>query len=155
MKLIRLPGGQFAKVDDEDFERLVALPWHLSTNGYAVCRHGPRKGPKVTTRMHRAVFGDAATDIDHIDGDKLNNQRSNLRLATRSQNNMNAKKRAGCASPFKGVSWSRQKGKWHSRIKLGGKARHLGYFDDESTAAQAYNSAAKQLFGEFARVNQF
>lgn len=152
MKLIPVGKDAFALVDDEDFEAVSALAWHLTESGYAVWR-GREHGRKKTLRMHRLILGDVKGDVDHIDGNKLNNQRSNLRPATRTQNNGNCRPRSGCSSRYKGVAWVRNYGKWWAYINLNGKRKNLGYFDDEMDAARAYNAAAIQVFGEFARPN--
>ena len=94
-------------------------------------------------------------DLDHRDTDKLHNRIGNLRPATQSQNQANRGKREGnCSSEYKGVSWNRRSRQWHSYILVRRKRIHLGYFEDETEAAQAYNAAAVQHFGEYARVNK-
>lgn len=104
--------------------------------------------------MHSVIFGDVgALDIDHRDGNKLNNCRSNLRAADRTMNNANSRPRVGCSSQFKGVAWLKSIGKWWAYINKGGKRISLGYFLVEVEAARAYNAAASSLFGEFARQN--
>ena len=90
--------------------------------------------------------------VDHIDLDKLNDRISNLRPATRSQNRANRNPPAHNRSGFKGVFWNSQKMKWHARIMLDYKSRHLGFFDSIEDAARAYKEAALQTWGEFARV---
>lgn len=90
--------------------------------------------------------------VDHIDRDKTNNQVNNLRWVTRSQNNMNSSKTTKfTSSRYKGVSY--EKNKWRAYIRLNGKKLHLGMFETENEAAHAYNSAALELFGEFACLN--
>ena len=85
--------------------------------------------------MHKVIFGDSGKfDVDHIDGNKLNNCQSNLRLATRSLNNANSKPRIGCSSKYKGVAWIKSYKKWWAYIGLNGKRTSLGYFDDEAAA---------------------
>lgn len=105
--------------------------------------------------MHREILGlmPEDPDVDHRDGEGLNNRRSNLRLVTNSQNNMNSQCRWGALSKYKGVSWHKRREKWQGRIKLNGKEIYLGYFDNEKKAARAYDEAAKKHFGEFARLN--
>jgi len=91
--------------------------------------------------------------IDHADGDGCNNKITNLRLATITQNMQNTKKRLLCSSKFKGVSWSKSVRKWHGYVTYNKKRVHLGYFDTEEDAALAYDRAAKQLFGDYAKLN--
>lgn len=90
--------------------------------------------------------------IDHIDGNGLNNMRSNLRSATYSQNAQNTKKRKGTTSQFKGVCRA-SKNRWKATIELNGKQFYLGLFASETEAAHAYNLKAQELFGEYARLN--
>ena len=90
---------------------------------------------------------------DHIDGDGLNNQRSNLRPATAGQNMMNRRKRWRATSRFVGVCWYPRREKWLARIYRDGTKHHLGDFSFEVEAALAYDAAAREMFGEYARPN--
>lgn len=113
---------------------------------------------------HRLIFlyhhGYLPEFLDHIDGDSLNNDISNLRVATQQENCRNKKKGKSIngkstTSNFKGVTWDKQHQKWMSYIFVGGKRKHLGRFVSEIDAAKAYNKAATKSFGEFARLNIF
>ncbi|UQV43447.1 HNH endonuclease [Janthinobacterium lividum] len=152
---IALSNGGLAKVDDKDFLKISHLTWFKSNKGYAIASTHV-DGAIVNLYMHRVILG-LENDLigDHRNGDRLDNTRANLRSCTYSQNNMNARKRGGCTSIQKGVYWCKQKSKWHARIKLDGKARHLGFFSDEVDAGKAYNAAAAALFGPFAKLNNF
>ena len=105
---------------------------------------------------HRAVFlmshGFIPSEIDHADGDKTNNIISNLRPATRSQNQQNRKAQKG-SSLFKGVCWCSTYSKWRARIYKAGKEISLGYHVNEIDAARSYDDAAQKHHGEFARLN--
>ena len=105
--------------------------------------------------MHRVVYylvhGYLPDYIDHIDGDRANNNIDNLREATNQQNMRNATKRASCASQYKGVS--RKRNKWRAYIAVNTKQITLGVFELEEDAARAYDEKAKELFGEFAKLN--
>lgn len=91
--------------------------------------------------------------VDHINGDTLDNRRSNLRLCTVSGNNHNRMKSKNNTSGYKGVSWLKQNQKWRAYIKVNSKDKHLGCYLDKEDAARAYDKAAKEYFGEFARLN--
>ena len=105
--------------------------------------------------MHRLIMNAQKGQIsDHVNRIKLDNRRSNLRLCTRSENNCNKPPLKGKTSKYKGVYWEEARRKWRVRIMLNGKRYHLGHFDDEKDAAQSYNTKARELFGEFARLNE-
>lgn len=153
MARIVLTCGAEVLVDDADIPLVGQYKWHLSHNGYVV-RRVRIDGRKPIIYLHRAIMSaDWAGDIDHINGDRLDNRRQNLRYATRSENNMNARARKGTASRHKGVTWHKQDRLWWAYIKHEGKQRSLGMHKTEADAARAYNAAAKRLFGDFARLN--
>lgn len=139
-------------VSDADFEFLSQFRWHLHSAGYAY--RAKKVGRKQTNfLMHREIMEvPCGLLVDHIDGNRLNNQRENLRVATHAQNARNNGAILG-TSAKRGVSWHTSKGKWRATIKMDGKARHIGYFSTEEEAAIAYDRAASGLFGEFARLN--
>jgi hypothetical protein len=152
--------GRVALVDDGDFALIAQHRWHVreqvplagrQDGPYAITNVKRDDGCRTTLFMHCLIMG--RTGIDHEDGDGLNNQRSNLRVATHGQNMHNRRPNAGHSSSYKGVSWYPNKGKWLARITLDGHRRCLGYFADEVSAALAYDDAAREAFGEFARPN--
>lgn len=153
MKLIPVGDGRYALVDACDYERLSNRSWrlHRGKNGmfYAV-RFDRELG---LIGMHREVLGYSKHRIDHRNRDGLDNRRENLRWATNSENMMNQGKRAGLTSRFKGVS-KRPGEKWKATIWVNGERRDLGRFSCERRAAEAYDKAALELFGEFARTNK-
>ncbi len=158
MKLIPLTQGQFAQVDDEDFEYLNQFKWFAHKNRYKF--YAMRKVKKGTGKwapmsMHRILLGliDPKIYADHKDRNGLNNQRYNLREANGSQNNANKESRKNSSSKYLGVKWYKKHEKWTSAIKLNYKTYHLGYFDLEEMAALAYNTKAVELHGEFANLN--
>lgn len=102
--------------------------------------------------MHQEILP-GYPKVDHKNGDGLDNQRSNLRPTTLSQNRANSRKTPGCSSQFKGVSWHTKSQKWMAGIKVAQKSFNLGLYHIEEEAARAYDKAAKQHFGEFARLN--
>jgi hypothetical protein len=91
--------------------------------------------------------------VDHIDANRVNNCRFNLRVCTHQENQRNVRKRRGCRSRFKGVVYDKRRRKWCAKYSFGGKHYHLGYFDSEVEAARAYDRAAVECFGIYARVN--
>lgn len=154
MKEIDLTRGQVALVDDEDFEYLNQFKWCVQKGKntlYAV-RNNYNNGKSATQYMHGAILN--GKGIDHIDHNGLNNQRSNLRLCSQSENSMNTQKYANKSSSFKGVSFHKLSGKWRAYIMINGKETHLGYFTSEIEAAKAYNTKAIALFCEFANLNK-
>ena len=157
MKEIALSQGLVALVDDEDFEELNKYRWYAhkpkGANVFYAIRHPKMiKGVRLgKIAMHAEVVG--FKGADHIDGNGLNNQKSNLRKATVSQNGANRRKQKGTVSKFKGVDLLPKTQKWRARIMVGWKRQTLGYFDSELEAAKAYDKAAVELCGEFANLN--
>lgn len=152
-KQIPLTQGKFAIVDAADYDWLNQWKWYCC-NGYALRVPYTNGIRGKAIRMHRLIVGTPdGFDTDHINGDELDNQRCNLRTATHRQNIMNQKPRIGCSSNFKGVCWCKRRKKWQASIKTNGKRKFLGYFYNEADAAHAYNNAAVQLYGEYARIN--
>ena len=152
-KWIELSAGKRTRVDDSDYEWLSHWKWSYLPGGYAV-RRDPTITPIKLVYMHRAIIGAKDGEIvDHANGQKLDNRRSNLRLATRSNNASNQKKRSSTKAKYKGVIWRQNAQRWQGYIGTMGKWIHLGYFDSEIEAAKAYDEAARQMFGEFAKTN--
>jgi predicted RNA-binding Zn-ribbon protein involved in translation (DUF1610 family) len=165
MKTVPLHGkkaaGRVALVDDEDYDLVMQYRWYVwelppqkdgwrESGPYAVTSKAV--GAQKTRRMHILIMG--AKGIDHRDHDGLNNQRSNLRVATGSQNGANTRPSLReLTSPYKGVSWAKQPRMWIAVISFEGRVRKLGSFASELEAAHAYDAAARELFGEFACPN--
>lgn len=152
MRKIELTKNNYAIVDDSDYEWLSQYKWHISC-GYA--ETSKRVGNKIiNTRMHRMIINPSREfQIDHINGDKLDNRRINLRICTASQNKANVDKPITNKSGYKGVSFHKITGKYRAVIKINGKYKHLGEFDNPEDAAVIYDINAKKYFGEFCRVN--
>jgi hypothetical protein len=160
MKRIPLSQGYFAKVDNRDYMAVSAMKWAVdlrsSRQAYAQTWTRKPSGQRISKRMHTVIAelaGLGTTRIDHINGDGLDNRRANLRSASALQNAWNQRPQRG--QRFKGITKVKRlkKNPWHARIKYGNKHIHIGYFATEVEAAIAYNLAAKDLYGEFARLN--
>lgn len=135
--------------DIEDYHKVKKNRWNLSHYGYAKCI-------KLKTCLHNFVLRespDAEMPVDHINGNKLDNRKCNLRICTRSQNAMNAQISKGNTSGYKGVCLDKASGKWVAAINPGGKKKSLGRHQQIQHAAKAYNNAAIKVFGEYARLN--
>lgn len=140
-------------VDDDVFDQINQHNWYY--NGKYAVRQSPRQNGKQTTIwMHRVINETPdGKDTDHINRNTLDNRRDNLRSVTRSQNCMNRRYAVTQSSPYKGVSWDKEYGKWCVQICKDGKTKKFGRFLSEQEAARAYNRAAEGLFGSFAAVN--
>ena len=152
MKLIELTQEKFAQVDDADYAHLKEYNWHLATGTRGITGAGRRKDGK-TIYMHRQLLNvPQGFEVDHIDGDPLNNQRENLRICTHAENLRNRKVNKNNTSGYKGVRNNHEK--WQGYLMFNGKFINLGNFSDKQKAARAYNEAAKVYFGQFARLNE-
>jgi hypothetical protein len=152
-RLIPLSNGGHAMVDPDMFEFLSKWKWRRNKGGYAI-RGGWVNGRKYTVKMHRVVAGTPNGMLtDHINGNKLDNRRCNLRYATNAQNNHNLRVGARNKSGYKGVSWDKLHKTWRAEIRKGDTKYMLGYFPSKEQAALAYNEAATRLFGEYAHLN--
>lgn len=140
-------------VDDADYDRIASYDWFLSGAGYAA-GFVPVEGKFRLVYLHRFLMNAQPGEIvDHINGCALDNRRANLRLVTPGQNGQNKRLSALSTTGLKGVGWHKARRKYHARIQLQGIRCHLGFFDDAQSAAQAYDAAARGLFGVFAVLN--
>ena len=157
MKKIPLTQGKFAIVDDADYDWLNQWEWHTNTSGhkqYARRYEYDGLGGRKVVYMHRFILGSIkGKHTDHINGNGLDNQRSNLRTCSNRENQQNQFAVRG-SSRFKGVCWSSRNKKWHSRIRTNRGYIYLGVFDIEENAAEAYDKAAMEYFGKFAKTNK-
>jgi hypothetical protein len=159
MKEIQLTQGKVTLVDDEDFEMLNSFNWyaHKHRSTFYARRNDHSNGRHKNVKMHRLILGitDPNIIIDHRDTNGLNNQRSNLRVCSNSQNQANRPKRKHSVSVYKGVTTGQTKRKetWRAQIKKGDKVIGLGSFNTQEEAAKAYDKAAIEVHGEFANLN--
>ncbi|WP_081790752.1 HNH endonuclease [Deinococcus phoenicis] len=135
MKEIVLSNGGVALVDDADFEYLSQWKWHRLNSGYAA-----RTGWKKKILMHRELAKPSeGLQVDHIDRNKLNNQRSNLRCVTPSVNRRNTGMSSRNRSGYTGVSFNTEKGKWQAATRIDGKDYLIGRFKTVEDAKEAYD----------------
>jgi hypothetical protein len=150
---VTLTKGYEAIIDAADVPLVEGWNWYASVNGNAVYGKTKKGSKGVTITMHRVIMGNPdGFEIDHIDGNGLNNRKSNLRLATHCENNRNRKINKNNTSGFKGVTWDNKTAKWRAKIMLNYVTRSLGYFDTPAAAYAAYVAASEKLHGEFGRV---
>lgn len=152
---VPLTKGYEAIVDATDVPLVEGYNWTAAVKSrtvYAI--RTDYTGPKQRrVRMHRVILGEPeGMQVDHRDGNGLNNRRDNLRKATHSQNTHNARTSNRNTSGFKGVGWNKAKAKWQARICINGKRKSLGYHDTPEVAYAAYCKASAKLHGEFGRT---
>lgn len=157
MKEIPLTQGKVAFVDDDMYDYLMQWKWCYNC-GYAVRNeyYRTQNGKRISkmVRMHRVITNAPdGMEVDHRDRIATNNQRSNLRLCTRDQNNIN-RVFARNTSGFNGVRWHKRDEKWIAQISFNKKRIHLGSFESPIEAAKSYNLAALEYHGEFAKLNE-
>jgi HNH endonuclease len=148
VKEIPLTRGRVALVSNEDFDLVSKHRWHVQYQSDRTMYAQTRVKQKAMT-MHRLIMGFPASGIDHIDGNGLNNTRENLRLATVAQNQWNSRIAKNNKSGFKGVCL--RQGRWTAQMSHLGQKIYLGTFPTAEIASMAYQTAAKELRGEFAR----
>lgn len=164
MRTVRIPlhsrkhPGLFAIVDECDSSLVGEFHWRPAfhkTNVYAKA-WAYLDGKRTCVLMHRVVMGmgKGDPDLDHENGNGLDNRRSNLRPCNPSQNAANRRVHLPhSSSTFRGVTWNKKSGKWQASIKVSGRNIYLGLFTTEQDAARAYDDAAVEHFGTFARLN--
>lgn len=161
-KEIPLTQGKVALVDDEDFKRVSQYKWHAycpnqwrgSNKYYAATSTRDACGKNIIIPMHRFLIGaNEGLEVDHINLNTLDNRKSNLRQATRLQNSQNSSMKRTNTSGFKGASYDIRAKRWKSKIGYMGNQISIGYYETPELAARAYDAKAKELFGEFARLN--
>ena len=144
MKYINLTQGKSTVVDDEDFNWLNQWKWHFGYKGYAA-----RKPNSKVIYMHRVIIkAPIGLETDHINRDKLDNRKFNLRLVSRQTNSFNRGLNKNNTSGFRGVGWHEEKKKWRAYIRISYKYRHLGYFPTKNKASQVYNSVLQGVQDE-------
>lgn len=145
-KIIPLSKGKFAMVDNEDFDRVKDICWSINSKGYATSRNH-NELHKFLMQTPEGLF------TDHINGDRLDNRRSNLRICTNQENCWNSKINSNNTTGYKGVSLNNTKTKFKSSISKNKIQYHLGFYNTAEEASIVYDLKALELFGEFAYLN--
>jgi hypothetical protein len=152
MRQIQLTKGKSVIVDDKDFDWLNQWKWTYDGR-YAVRSVASKNGKRRKIYMHRLIANTPkGMDTDHQDMDRLNNQKANLRICTRTQNMMNRGKQKNNTTEYKGVHLLRGNTP-QAQILINGKNTHIGTFSDKISAARAYDKIAREYYGEFAKTN--
>lgn len=146
MTEITLQNGSLAIIDKENINWLSKYKWYLDKDGYVFCT-------RPTRRMHRLIIGaNPGQLVDHINGNKIDNRKENLRICNYNQNAANRKKQKNNSSGFKGVDYFPYRTSY-KKWRAGIRGDLIGYFENKIDAAKAYDKAALKIFGEFARLN--
>lgn len=142
---LKLQTGNYAVIDESDYELVSRYKWY-EDHGYA---RTSSNGKKIY--MHRLVMGSPSSQVDHINRDRLDNRKANLRVCSDLQNKWNLPKQKRNKSGYKGVT--RHSNLWRATIVVNGKQKSLGYHKEKLDAARAYDKAALEYFGEYAAIN--
>ena len=152
MKEINLTQGKIALVDDADYELAKTHKWCARKSRNLYYASAKISGKNVS--LHAFLLASPKnSEIDHVDGNGLNNQRLNLRICSHMENMANQKQHRDSKSPYKGISRAQHCDRWAAQLFFQGRKLYLGLFKDPIDAAKAYDAKAKELFGSFARLN--
>ena len=151
MKEIKLTRGYVTIIDDEYFDELNKFNWY-EANGYAVTHKGSGENRRVVFMHNMILWSPRGLEIDHVDGNTLNNRRSNLRIVTHKENMRNQKVKLH-SSKYKGVHWDSDRNKWKATTKINGKVVCIGRFLTEIEAAKAYNDFVSHVDREHYKLN--
>ena len=134
-----------ALIDIEDVDKVKIYKWSLNGRGYVMCRIN---GKRIS--LHRFIMNCPENMVvDHINHNKLDNRKCNLRICTQSQNTMNKRKQSNNTSEYTGVYWYKARSKWRVYITVNGKRIDLGYYDNLEEAIKVRKQAEKKYFGEY------
>jgi len=151
MKIIKTKSGYEILIDDDDYRLVSQYKWHVYKDRNIYYATSKSNGARI--KMHRLILNAQPGEIvDHIDGNGLNNQKSNLRICTVQENIRNMKAILG-KSKYKGVSFKKNMKKWQANIGFNYKMLFIGYFQTQEQAAAAYDEVARALFGDYANLN--
>jgi len=160
MKILQLTKGKYTFVDDEDYEWILKMGrWCYVNSGYAfkLAKQNDKQRIGSSLLLHRVIMDkygllEIKKEVDHINRNKLDNQKKNLRIETSSENKIN-KYVTLKNNTYRGVTWKEKTKKWRVRIKKNNKEIFIGSFDNEIEGAIAYDKMAKKLFKDFAILN--
>lgn len=150
--LVQLGGGMTAVIDKEDIPLIKNKTWTLNSRGYAQTATMVN-GRLHSEYMHRLIMGHPKKNVDHINRNKTDNRKSNLRLIKQALNVLNVGANKNSTSKYKGVSKKKTDNLYCARIQIKGKTKKLGYFKTEEEAASAYNKASKKYHGKYGYLN--
>lgn len=159
MKTIRLSNGSDVMVDDIDYHHLSKFNWHAKkihyNEGFYSAAWTVQDGKRKCISMHREIMNaPKGLEVDHRDGNVMDNRRLNLRICTKHQNSLNRSGQKNSLSKYRGVSWDSRKRKWVARINVDKKIKYLGEFITELEAAIIINITIRKYHGEFANTNK-
>lgn len=146
MKTLKLTQNKVTIVDNDVYEAVSKFSWHYTKTGYAACRMTTKPNSSKIVLLHRYILNFPKVVIDHINGDKLDNRKSNLRAVGQSLNMFN-KKTCRKTSQYRGVSWFKRDATWRATIMKDRKQVHLGYFKTELEAFETYLQACLEIYG--------
>ena len=150
---ITLKNGRQFQIDEQDWEKVKRIKWnvHIMKKGYKyVYTFQKLNGKWKMIYLHRVIMNCSEfLFADHINGDTLDNRRSNLRLSTNKQNQWNQKRIRGIV-PYKGVTF--ENGSFRSRVRINGKKKSLGQFETAIEASNAYNKASLEFHGFYSHT---
>ncbi|WP_320533628.1 HNH endonuclease [Robbsia andropogonis] len=152
---VSMARGVIALIDEEDSALVFSRRWYASNWGYAKTSIVDGDGKKTETSMHRFILGlknGDGKEVDHINGNRLDNRRINLRICSHAENIRNRGALRTNNSGYKGVYWVSARKKWRSSLWFDGKFFHVGYFTSPQSAYEAYCIKAKELHGDFANL---
>jgi len=148
---INLRDGRVCLVDEADLPLLRKFKWWSAEGAYT--HYAVTIGPDGRQTMMHSMLLPHASEVDHANGNGLDNRRSNIRACSHAENMRNRRKNINAKSRFKGV-WPARNGKWRAMIEQSGEKLVLGTFQSEAQAAAQYDRAARLFFGKFARTNE-
>lgn len=155
-KILLSDKKNYCLLDDEDWFLCSKYSWSITNQGYVRTLLKTVNRKRYYVNMHRFILNliDPKIIVDHINMDKTDNRKSNLRICKHQQNQFNRPYQINNKWNYKGVSFCKRKNRFRALIKLNGKQIYIGVYKTPIEAALAYNAKAKELFGEYAYLNQ-